>query len=499
MATGWHVLPNDSEVLAVHAAMLHTGKILYFSGDEHDAHQHEMHELDHTRLFDCDTLQVEPAPSPTSDVFCSGHSMLPDGRLLVAGGTESFPGEMATMHEGFTGLRDAWIFRPGSETWLRAANMCHEPGKSTGGGRWYPTLVTLPDGRVLAVAGIPMQVDSRMTNDSPETFRPDPAPTGTWELIGASDPANTLPTYPRVHVLPGGRVFSATPVKGTGNRRFDPVSAAWADVCVRPSDAIYRGLQSTSVLLPLLPWRNHRPRVILTGASQPLVADLGAPAPAWTPTGPRTLPGSPVRRHGQAVLLPTGDVFVCGGVTATGTTSDANGVMEAELYSPTKNQWTTLEPATVVRNYHSVIQLMPDGRVWTAGSSHNGAQSFPETNIDNRELRIEIYEPDYVSKSRPEITEFPPTVTCGHSFTVRTPQAGSIRRVALIRCGAVTHGFNSDQRYVACTFQKTGTDRLRVSAPPDSTIAPPGYYLLFAIDQHRVPSEAKFVRVKGEA
>jgi hypothetical protein len=61
----------------------------------------------------------------------------------------------------------------------------------------------------------------------------------------------------------------------------------------------------------------------------------------------------------------------------------------------------------------------------------------------------------------------------------------------------VTHGFNSDQRYVACTFEKKGNDRLRVSAPPDTTIAPPGYYLLFAVNQQRVPSEGKFVRVEG--
>ena len=247
MSTGWQVLPGDSEVLAVHAA----------------------------------TLQVEPAPSPTTDVFCAGHAMLGDGRLLVAGGTETFPHEMETMHEGFTGLRDTWIFRPGPETWVRAADLCHEPGKNTGGGRWYPTLVTLPD-----------------------------------------------------------------------------------------------------------------------------------------------------------------------------------------------------------------------GRVWTAGSNHNGAQSFPEPNVDNRELRIELYEPPYVGLSRPEIADVPTTITCGEQFTLETPHANSIGRVALIRTGSVTHGFNPDQRYVACGFERSGPNRLEVSAPPTSAIAPPGYYLLFVVTRNRIPSEGRFVRVK---
>jgi Domain of unknown function (DUF1929) len=194
--------------------------------------------------------------------------------------------------------------------------------------------------------------------------------------------------------------------------------------------------------------------------------------------------------------LPTGDVFVCGGVRATGDSSDSKAVKAAELYQPTMNRWFTLSRATVVRNYHSVAQLMPDGRIWTAGSNRNGAQSFPEPNVDTRELRIELYEPAYVGQSRPEILEVPDTITCGQSFTLNTTQARSIRRVALIRTGSVTHGFNSDQRYVVCTFERTGPNRLRVSAPPSANIAPPGYYLLFVVKQNRVPSAGQFVRVE---
>ncbi len=496
MPTGWTVLAGDAEVLAVHAALLHTGKILYFSGDEHDRQQHVSHQLDHTRLFDCETLQVEPAPSPTSDVFCAGQALLPDGRLLVAGGTESFPHEMETIHHGFTGLRDTWIFRPGTETWARADEMSREPGTATGGGRWYPTLVTLPIGRVLAVGGIPMQVDSRMINNAPEVFRPNPRPKGRWRLIGPDDESNELPNYPRLHVLPDGRVFSATPTKGAGNRRLNVTTASWADVCLRPSDVIYRGFRCASVLLPLLPSRNHRPRVLLTGGRQPLVVDLSAPAPKWKPTAPRTLAGAPRRIHGNAVLLPTGDVFVCGGVRATGDNSDRTGVKRAELYRPATDRWLTLQPATAVRNYHSVALLMPDGRVWTAGSNKNGAESFPMPNVDTRELRIEIYEPGYVAQSRPKIQDAPATITHARPFTVETTQTKSIRRVALIRTGSVTHSFNSDQRYVACSFERSGPHRLRVGAPPTRAIAPPGYYLLFVVNQNRVPSEGRFVQVK---
>src|ERR1700730_15950313 len=103
----WTVLAEQSEVLAVHAALLHTGKILLFSGDEHDKGQHDRGQIDHTRLFDCTTRTVAGAPSPASDVFCSGHAFLPDGRLVVGGGTEAFPQEVPGLHhDHFPGLKD---------------------------------------------------------------------------------------------------------------------------------------------------------------------------------------------------------------------------------------------------------------------------------------------------------------------------------------------------------------------------------------------------------
>ena len=145
----WESVPGDSQVLAVHAALLHTGKILYFSGDEHDRVQHDTQQIDHARLFDCTTRQVSLLGSPTTDVFCAGHAFLPDGRLLVAGGTEDFSAVVGTVHhDDFTGLRDCWIFDPATNTWTKVASMQAEPGHeagNTGGGRWYPTLTTLPD------------------------------------------------------------------------------------------------------------------------------------------------------------------------------------------------------------------------------------------------------------------------------------------------------------------------------------------------------------------
>ena len=57
-----------------------------------------------------------------------------------------------------------------------------------------------------------------------------------------------------------------------------------------------------------------------------------------------------------------------------------------EMFDPVTGSWTSLPVATVPRVYHSVALLLPDGSVWTAGSTPTR---------DTAELRTEIYKPDH--------------------------------------------------------------------------------------------------------
>ncbi|HSV64377.1 MAG TPA: galactose oxidase-like domain-containing protein [Mycobacteriales bacterium] len=422
-----------------------------------------------------------------------------DGRILVAGGTFAFPGEVpGEHHPHFPGLRDTTTYDPVTRGWVRTATMATEPGKRTGGGRWYPTLLTLPSGQVLAVSGHPLPDDTRHTNDSPEAFTSTPVPTGAWRLLTKADPAHAVGYYPRLHVLPGGDVLYATPVAGR-TIRFHPDAATYSDVCPGPPDGLYGGIQSTSVLLPLRPSDGYRARVLVTGAHQPYRLDLGAPAAGWKATKPRALAGSPLRQNGCAVLLPTGQVLCVGGVVDPA--NDASAVRAAELYDPGTDTWSVLASAAVTRNYHSVALLMPDGRVWTAGSNKNAKRSFPTPGVDNRELRIELFEPPYYSATRPQLTRTQASLGWGRRFDLLTPDPAGVVRVALMRAGAVTHAYDSDQRYVELASEPTvgAVGAVTAWAPPSPDIAPPGYYLAFLIDAAGVPSVGQFVRLAPAA
>jgi galactose oxidase len=117
------------------------------------------------------------------------------------------------------------------------------------------------------------------------------------------------------------------------------------------------------------------------------------------------------------------------------------------------------------------------------------------------EEHMEIYSPAYLFNpdgtlaTRPSITGVPSTgIGYGAGFQVQTPDAATIASVVLMRPGAPTHSFDMEQRLVALSFT-AGSGALNVTAPPNSNIAPPGYYLLFLLNASGVPSVAQFVQL----
>lgn len=372
----WTVLPltQGSEILAVHAALLSNGKILIYPGDQHRG---SATDFQHARLFNPATESIEPCTAPTTDVFCSGHAFLGDGRIVVGGGTARY-GAGGHVHDPgavgpFSGERSTWLYEPRANAWVRVGNMNFRPGAMDGGGRWYPTLVTLGNGEAMAFSGHPHESDPRHNNDLPERFSP---ASGGWSLNSTSVLTGNVAGsgfYPRVHLLRDGRIFIAMHIQGSNKRLYDPyadqlVGDDIADTGVGTYDNLWNG---TSVLLPLLPSEDYRPRVLMA-AFQPKLIDLGASPPAWANTVPRAA-GMPDRTYASGVILPTGEVLICGGVSNVGADT---GVLRPEIYFPgidwaagtyspsggpgPQPAWSApADPAQVTRNYHSVALFEP--------------------------------------------------------------------------------------------------------------------------------------------
>ncbi len=398
------------------------------------------------------------------DIFCNGMTALPDGRILIVGGTIAY--------DPFEGSQQSTIFDPANNSFTGQQNMAH--------GRWYPTVIMLGDGRIMAFSGTN---ENGSTNNAVEFFT---AGSG-WS--GQSTAPWTPPLYPRLHLLPNGKVFASA--SQPNSHLFNPANKTWS---LNIASTRYGGtrMYGSSVLLPLTPANNYDPVVMILGGNNPSTAtteliDMGSSSPSWQ-WGPDM---SQPRIEMDAVMLPTGQVLALGG-----SASDEDGTtasLHADLYDPSSNSFSSAGSNVYPRLYHTVSLLLPDATVWLAGSNPTRG---------NYETHMEIYKPAYLFNSdgslatRPSISSAPGNITWGGGFTVSTPDAGNISQAVLVRPGSSTHGFDFDQRLVGMSFT-AGSGSLTVTAPPNSNIAPPGYYMLFLINNNGVPSVASFVLLNG--
>ncbi len=446
-STGQWSAPFDLGIVAVNAALMHTGKVLLYSGSFEGSWVE--------RVWDPNTGSLTLVPNPYYDLFCSGFSQLADGRILTVGGYDS-----ATL-----GAKNANIFDPITQTWSAVPNMTYR--------RWYPTATTLPDGRVLVTSGA--QTCLTCLADLPEVFDPT---TNQFSVLTSARLA--VPYYPFMYVLPDGSVIDAGANEETvATSKLDVASGIWTTV-----DPIVKDGHSSAMYLPgkiLKTGTAADSGTSGTAAATAFVLDTTQPNPAWRQVASMANP----RAFQNTTLLPDGTVLVSGGGTTLDGYNLSNGVLAAELWTPATETWRTLSSAAFSRLYHSTALLLPDGRVLSAG----GGNDFGATDI----TQAQIFSPPYLFKgARPTITNAPDNLQYGAAFTVQTPDVASIASVALIRLGAVTHAFDEDQRFVPLTFT-TSTGALTVQAPANANLAPPGYYMLFIVNGGGVPSIAPFV------
>ncbi|MBV8455328.1 MAG: DUF1939 domain-containing protein, partial [Acetobacteraceae bacterium] len=470
-------LPN----VAIHTHVLPNGKVLFWGrrdnpGDSLDVHECTPH------IWDPATKTATATPQPTLsngtkiNLFCSGHSFLPDGRLLVAGGH---------LADG-DGLNQAALYDYRTNSWSALPIMNK--------GRWYPTVLALADGTALVSSGS----ENNITNEVSQIWD------GTnWRSLAVFKPG--LPLYPRMHVAPDGKVFMSgwlaqsyfldphaegqwTPLVGPGGLRAGGLRDYAPAVMYDVGKVIFIGGGNDK--------DTHAP----TAAAE--IVDLSAEMPAWRATRSMHHP----RRQHNGTILPDGTVLVTGGTQGGG---DQNGgfndltpgepVHTAELWNPVTGEWTELAAEDVDRCYHSTTVLLPDATVLSAG----GGEYRPDNvhpNADKDSHRdAQIFRPPYLFRGpRPEINSIPNEVAFGQTFTVGTPQPQEIELVSWIRLPSVTHAMDYNQRINFPVFRATPSG-LTVTAPEDANICPPGHYMLFLLNKARVPSIAKILHITAPA
>jgi hypothetical protein len=484
----WEVLPAQNPVRSMHSVVLHNGKVLLIAGSGNDPEKFEAGTFT-SAVYDPANGSYKIIPTP-KDMFCAGHVQLQDGRVLVMSGNKGYP--TADGKTGYQGYKDSYVFDPETETYTRTNDM--------NDGHWYPSATVLGNGDVLSFGGLKEDSTGSVTaerwSQAEQRWLPTWQVKQTWSFWGL---------YPSMILLQDGRLFYSgshvfgNNIPGTGAAIYDYDANTITQVPgLQKKD---ERDQSASVLLP--PAQDQKVLTIGGGNidSNPQanrltdVIDLKQPNPGYVagpplPQGTVDLGNGKVPQTGDqgkmyvsAVLLPDGKVMETGGALH----NRANPVFETSLYDP---QTGTFDPVTAdpeARGYHSSAFLLPDGRVMTTGDNPgNGSWNH----------NVSVYTPPYLFKGpRPAITSLIDTEWT-YGDTQRITVDRPIAKAELIRPAAVTHSSDPNQRFVDLPLTVDGNNvDLNVTSNPN--VAPPGWYMLFAVDANGVPSVAKWVHLQG--
>lgn len=316
----WDIVefPEEYRQNTIHAALLHTGKILLVAGSGNNQDNFDAKKFD-TRLWDPVKGTIKKIPTP-SDLFCTGHTQLANGNLLIVSGTKSYeklkgdvtkagglmivhnedPDEPKTIPQGsrftgkengktfvtsenitverakkvfdpktgaflrndpgirrvyveaqksgtkyetgtqdnyrvqglkgadarnvygiaqklaldkkdFQGIRDSFEFDPVAEKYIKVDPMNEA--------RWYPTLTTLSDGRVLSVSGL--DDIGQLVPGKNETYDPK---TRKWTYTKG---IRQFPTYPALFQMEDGKIFYSGANAGYGPDNVGRTPGIW--------------------------------------------------------------------------------------------------------------------------------------------------------------------------------------------------------------------------------------------------------------------------------
>ncbi|MGW1746274.1 galactose oxidase-like domain-containing protein [Streptomyces sp. NPDC002092] len=484
----WDVLPTQNPVRSMHSVVLNNGKVLLIAGSGNSEENFNAGTFTSAVYNPADgSYKVIPTPK---DMFCSGHIQLQDGRVLVLSGNKAFPA--ADGSHGYEGYKDSYIFDPATETYSRTNDL--------NDGHWYPSATELGNGDVVSFGGLREDSTGSVTaeywSQAQQKWLALWQVNQTWSYWGL---------YPSMILMQDGRLFYSgshvfgNNIPGTGSAIYDYNANTITQVPgLQNKD---QRDQSASVLLPPAqsqkvltigggnidsnPDANRLTDVIdLKQANPSYVA--GPPIPQGTVdlgNGPVAETGNQGKMYVSAVLLPDGKVLETGG----GLHNRANPVHEASLYDPDTNTFDPVAADPEARGYHSSAFLLPDGRVMATGDNPgNGTWNH----------NVSIYTPPYLLKGeRPTITSMINT-EWHYGDTQRITVDHPVVKAELIRPAAVTHSSDPNQRFVDLPLSVDGNNvDLNVTSNPD--VAPPGWYMLFAVDANGVPSVAKWVHLQG--
>lgn len=430
------------------------------------------------------TQESRPAP-----FFCAGHAFLPNGMLGVFGGNLG--------GKGGSGAKLSLVFDPWTESWAVNQDMSV--------GRWYPSVVAAPDGRLLIMSG---QSENGWGTATPiiERFpaKTHPVPWNEKDIprnvpvdrLRVDAPFSSTSDYPHLFTLRDGKVYGL----GRDPKQqwiFDPVAETRSDLPARP-DNFSRNYGSA---VPLPAGFRGPNSVLVLGGNRDDPNTYRLADGKWKTQQPRAFG----RTQDDTVILPGGNLLTVNGAYDIRDYGNGPYNPSADLkYRQVETrdalgQWKLGPVQRLPRGYHSNAVVLPDGRIMLTGDELQQLANDPNIS-DDMNGSIELYEPAYLHQGpRPVLSRVPNGPIAHRSrFEVTTSTPDRVKRAVLLAPTTATHAVNFSQRHLDLRITSRQGGKLTLQAPPTANDAPPGYYMLFLLDEDGVPSTAQFVALRSQ-
>ncbi len=468
---GWWETPATWPVVGIHAAVMADGRVMTYGTDLGAAQgaQFTYDIWDPKRGTGLASHQTLPNNLGV-DMFCSGQSLMPNGKIILAGGDMRDSGYNR-------GTRNTTLLNP-STNQLEASGVLNQA-------RWYNSQKVLANGKVITLGG---SNENGAPSITPEVFDGT-----TWTpLTGASDGNAFNGSYIRSFVTKSlyadGVALWIIATNGDGN-----FNGKIYRLEINANNGTGQLIDSGVRLPAYYSW--DRPVVQIASDKALVQLNDGATVILTLPNdgNPKSIPAledagalSQPRPWSEMVALPTGEVLTVNGSRNSNQLVDV--AYHAEIWNPSTKTWRKIASQMRPRLYHSTSLLLPDGRVVSIG----GGSPAPTL-----EMNAQAFRPAYLFNANGGAVARPranPGNYFKYGSNARFSVSNDAVRATLVRLGATTHSYNSEQSFTELRAVRSGSS-MTISIPSSPSALPPGSYYLTVINAAGVPSESKIVSV----
>ncbi len=460
-------------IVPVSAANLPNGDVMFWSGIGKFSFSGGDSGRTYTSLYDFDkgTFKEDLVNETDHEMFCPGIANLSDGRIHVSGGSSA---------------KDVSIYDWRTKRWTRSGDLNN--------GRGYHASATMEDGDVFVIGGSwpagEGNNNGEVWSDNTNRWRNTPNLKGADIATSDRQGIYRADNHAWLFTAPGGRLFHAGPrrdmhwIDTDGNGRLTDAGrrGGSGDDDMMNGNAVMYGTNRILVMGGAADYEGG------TATRTAFSINISNTRPDVDRVGPM----KHARAYHNSVVLPNGEVFVVGGMTKPQPFVDSTGVLEPELFEPSRGKFVAMAQHGTPRNYHSVALLLPDARVISGGGGLCGGCS---TNHPD----VQIWSPPYLFRAdggparRPKVVAAAATARVGSDMRVRTDSF--VTGFSLVRLSSVTHSVNNEQRRIGVGIRYNGNNDYTLDLPTSPGVLVPGYYMLFAINEAGTPSMAHTVRI----